>query len=81
MKKKIKHEPKRTVCWGIWSISFYEGDFTNPVLGSHSKIREIFFPCDSTGSPINSGLTPPEQERYKKMIKDWVERGILPKQD
>lgn len=73
MKKKLKHEPKRTCSWEYCGIDFKE-------WCSHCEtekiIKRIAFPYSKETYP-----TPPsdaQRERYNKMCADWVERGILP---
>lgn len=62
--------------WGNWGIGFYDPQ-PDPTRNYGVLVARIEFPCGPQG-PCDGFLGSPEREAYKRMCRDWTERGILP---
>lgn len=61
--------------WGHWSITFWQRDADTPRGHPGTMVAEVAFPVGTRG-PMDA--MPGQRERYRELIRAWVEDGIAP---
>ena len=66
---------KRTVTWGHWGVSLYEGDVWHDP--NQAQLRGgCTFPCGPQG-PVDGTIGSPERTRIEEAVHAWGERGEI----